>query len=234
MNDTEDDNGFASRLLHSAKDMIWQADPMDRSRAPSLPSAKPINNKTEAVANTISPVANGMSADLLAVVMNRPTAYSALSEAIAALAEIPMDEATRYRSAFAVLKKTQQRTVEQITQAIEVHVGVLEAEIIRFQGQSKNQEDGEITARITEVAAINASLDQSKQQIARLRTETDARIAQLQEDLNKKQLRAKELAQETEQKKLAILQTTHNFETAITTVKEILNREKTKLLQYLV
>jgi chromosome segregation ATPase len=174
-----------------------------------------------------------MGAELLAVVMGRPTAYSALTESIAALADIPMDEATRYRSAFAVLKRTQSRSLEQVVQAVDVHLGVLDAEIARFKGQSKTAEDGEITARVAEVAAINTALTTVNQQIAQLRAQTDARIAQLQDELVQKQARAAKLTREAEQKKNAIQQTQQNFEAAITLVQNTLAADKTKLLQYL-
>lgn len=174
-----------------------------------------------------------MGVELLSVVMGRPTAYSALTESITALADIPMDEATRYRSAFAVLKRTQSRSVEQVVQALDVHFGLLDAEIVRFKGQSKTAEDGEITARVAEVAAINTALAAVNQQITQLRAQTDARITQLQGELVQKQARAAELTQETEQKKRVIDQTTQNFEAATVWVQSTLAADKTKLLQYL-
>jgi len=240
------EDGLAARLLHGAKDFIWQADP-----APSARSAAPrAETRGSAAAGSVAASAtaaitpsaggtataipaNSMGAELLAVVMGRPTAYSALTESIAALSDIPMDEATRYRSAFAVLKRTQSRSLEQVVQAVDVHLGVLDSEIARFKGQSKTAEDGEITARVAEVAAINTALAAVNQQIAQLRAQTDARIAQLQDELVQKQARAAELTREAEQKKNAIQQTQQNFEAAIALVQNTLAADKTKLLQYL-
>jgi chromosome segregation ATPase len=174
-----------------------------------------------------------MGAELLAVVMGRPTAYSALTESIAALGDIPMIEATRYRSAFAVLKRTQSRSLEQVVQAVDVHLGVLDAEIARFRGQSRTAEEGEINARVAEVAALHTALETINEQIGQLRAQTDARTAQLQDELAQKQARAAELTRETEQKRQAIAQTTQDFEAAVALVQNTLAADKARLLQYL-
>ena len=233
MNDKENETGFASRLLHGAKELIWQDDPRRVKPAANTASAVIKQTANGATMLRAAPVPNGMAAELLSVVMNRPTAYSALAEAIAALSEIAMDEATRYRSAFAVLKKTQQRTVEQIAQAVDVHLSLLESEKARFSGQSKNAEDGEITARLNEVAALSAAIDQANEQVVRVRADADAHIKQLQEDMSKKQARAAELARETEEQKRAIFQTTQNFERASEVVSRTLREEKSRIQQYL-
>ena len=238
MTQVKSEDGLAARLLHGAKDWVWQSEPASHANR----AAQHVGNRGVAVntrdthpaaatADTVP--ANGMGAELLAVVMGRPTAYSALTESIAALRDIPMDEATRYRSAFAVLKRTQNRSLEQVVQAVDVHLGVLDAEIVRFKGQSKTEEDKEVAAREAEGATLQTALEAVNQQIAQLRAQTDTRIAQLQEELAQKQTRATELAHEAAQKRQAIQQTTQSFEAAIAHVKDSLAADKTKLLQYL-
>lgn len=235
MTEKENEPGLAARLLHGAKDLIWEDDPKDRAarQMTRSPVNAPSSSTAQAPIQASTPVTNPMSDELLAVVLNRPTAYSALTEAIAALADIPMDEATRYRSAFAVLRKTQQRTVEQIAQAVEVHLAVLDDEVSRFKGQSKYAEEGEVVARNAEIAALQSALQQGAQQIDQLRQNTEEKIRVLQEDLNHKQTRAAELARVAEEKKRLIAQTTQQFESATAAVKQRLQSEKTKCLQYL-
>jgi vacuolar-type H+-ATPase subunit I/STV1 len=229
---------LAQRLLHGARDLVWQDDPMSRpteateARDPAIGAAE-VRPTPAVAAGTSAAAPNGMTADLLSLVMSRPTAYSALSEAITALAEIPMDEAMRYRSAFAVLKQTQQRTVEQIAQAIDVHLGLLESERTRFAAQSQNAEQEGITARVTEMAALNASVEETNRQIAAVRAECEARIRKMNEDMTAKQQRARELSRETEEKKQAIAQTKRNFEAAMEAVKTRLAGEKNKVQMYL-
>ncbi|MES2300212.1 MAG: hypothetical protein V4582_24475 [Pseudomonadota bacterium] len=238
MTTKDSEPGLAARLLHGARDLIWQDDPAQRRTAAPVQDAAPAVPTAAAppalrLATDAAPANNAMTAELLAVVMSRPTAYSALADAIGALADIPMDEATRYRTSFAVLKKTQQRTVDQVTQAIDVHLGVLESEQTRFAGQSKNAEDAQITARINEVEALRREIEEGERQIEKLRTDTDALVRQIQDDQARKQTRADALARETEQKKEAIAQTMRNFEGASAAVRSTLTAAKAKVQQYL-
>lgn len=233
-----DKSSFTQRLIHGAKDLVWQDDPV-RQQAQAQEEVVTVVAKP-AVAASSAPVAEvrtsaptGMTAELLNLVMSRPTAYSALSEAITALSEIPMDEAMRYRSAFAVLKQTQQRTVEQIAQAIDVHLGLLDTEHTRFAAQSQNAEQDGITARVTEMAALNASVEETNRQIAAVRAECESRVRKMQDDMTTKQQRARDLARETEEKKQAIAQTRRDFETAMNAVKARLAGEKNKVQLYL-
>jgi hypothetical protein len=232
------ESGFASRLLHGAKDLIWQDDPVanrtayQRDGSVIGASAEKRDQRQDVSADS-GLNSNPMADDLFAVVMSRPTAYSSLAEAINALSELSMDEATRYRSAFAVLKKTQQRTVVQITQAVDVHVGLLESEIVRFSSQSRNTEEAEISAREKAVDLLNGDVEQRNSQISALRTETEERIRKLQEEISEKQSRAVELKNEVEQKKQSILQTKRDFEKAIDTVRARLSEEKEKIQTFL-
>ncbi|MFL6657121.1 MAG: hypothetical protein ACJ8GW_03540, partial [Massilia sp.] len=195
MTHKEADAGLASRLLQGAKDLVWQSPPV-------LHTATPTTTPPQAI-----PATSPLGAELLALVMNRPTAYSALSEAVDALAAIPMDEATRYRSAFALLRKTQQRTLAQIVQAIDVHLGLLDAEQERFSLQSAKAEDEQVTSRTAQASDLDADAEEGARQIARLRAETESQIALIENELATKQERARELLRETELKKQALANT---------------------------
>ncbi|MFZ6720129.1 hypothetical protein [Undibacterium sp. Ji49W] len=239
MNETK--TSLATRLLHGAKDLVWQDDiparnnrqpgPANQETTPENP-ATPVTGRVtkQAVAD---PDETAMSKELLALVMERPTAYSALAEAITALAELPMDEATRYRSAFAVLRKTQQRTVEQVMQAITTHIDVLTAEQNRFSSQSHAAEEAEIHARLQEVKALGSAITQGRQQIEQLRIEAEQRISKVQEDLERKQSRAAELEREADIRKKAIEKTVQDFAQAAGIVKARLDADQLRVSQHL-
>ncbi|MFZ6757667.1 hypothetical protein ACO0K9_10695 [Undibacterium sp. Ji50W] len=239
MNDTK--TGLATRLFHSAKDLVWQDDaPVRSNRQSAMVNAEAATESpamltaTRAVTQHVDEIPEtGMSKELFALVMERPTAYSALAEAIAALAELPLDEATRYRSAFAVLRKTQQRTVEQVMQAITTHMDVLVAEQSRFSSQSHAAEEAEIHARLQEVKALGSAITQGRQQIEQLRNETEQRISKVQEDLERKQLRAAELEREADMRKKAIEKTVQDFTLAANTVKARLEADQLRISQHL-
>lgn len=237
MNAKESHDSFAARLLHGARDLVWQDDPARPAGATVAAAvgehrlADPVQVPEAAPAQAAKP--SGMSAELLGMVLNRPTAYSALYEAIGALADISMDEAMRYRSAFAVLKQTQQRTVEQVLQAIDVHLGLLDTERTRFAAQSDDAEQEGIAVRAKEIAALNASAEETNRQILALRADCESRIRRMQEDLAQKQERARTLAREAERKKQAIADTTRNFEIAAEAVKTRLAGDRAKVQRYL-
>lgn len=245
MNVKEGQESLTMRLLHGARDLVWQddlpakAETADKPAAPETKTAASTGFKPEvrpeARPASVQPdsQAKGMSAELLSVIMNRATAYSALSEAVEALAAMPMDEALRYRSAFAVLKQSQQRTVEQVVQAIEVHLGLLDAEGRRFAAQSDTAEQEGIAARAKEIAALNASAEEINRQVLALRTETEARIRRMQEEQAQKQERARTLGREAEEKQQAIARTTRNFEAAMDEVKTRLTTDKARVQRYL-
>jgi hypothetical protein len=221
MNHKEADAGLALRLLQGAKDLVWQSPP---ALHPAAAATVPL---------PAVPASNPLSAELLALVMNRPTAWSALAEAIDALSAIPMDEATRYRSAFALLRKTQQRTLEQVSQAIDLHLGMLEAEQERFTLQSASAEDDQVTARSTQAVALDAEVDEGIRQIARLRAATETQVRQIEQELAGKQERARELVRETEQKKQSIAHTRQEFAGAADAVRASLSAARAKVHQFL-
>lgn len=229
MTQTNGDVGIARRIFNGAIDLVWQDTSPARAPAQQVATA-PHEAPSEAA---ISTPHNPMSAELLAVVMNRPTAYSGLADAISALSDIPMDEATRYRSSFAVLRKTQQRTVEQIVQAIDVHLSVLASEQARFAAQAKSAQESDVAAREDEIKSLQAAVEEGGQQIAKLRADTDALVRQIQDDLGAKQARAAQLAREVEQKSRAFAQTRVNFEQASAQVKATLDGARQKVAQYL-
>ena len=242
MNTKVNEASLGFRLFQAAKDLVWQEEPQRNARAAApAPAAanlpKPVaqNNANPAPTNVtaLAPNSNPIAEELLRLIMNRPTAFSALGEAIGALQGISMDEGTRYRSAFAVIAKTQQRTADQIAQAIDVHLSVLESESERFNRQSKQAEQAEITERCKLVADLNAAVDSDKRQIDKLRADTEALIRKIQDEVAHKQARASQLTQEVEQKKQAILQTTQQFESAIGIVKKQLANERAKMEEYL-
>ncbi len=180
-----------------------------------------------------APAPSAIASELLALVLNRPTAYSAMSEAIAALSGLGMDETTRYRAAFAVLKKTQQRTVEQIAQAIDVHLGLLQAERDRFASQSRAAENDQIAARRASIERLNAEVNANTEAMTRLRTETETRLQQMQATQVQKQAEAAALAKQVDAEQHNIERTTRDFATAASSIEQFLNQERNRLRERL-
>ena len=224
-------SGLASRLLSGARELVWQDDNLARraSTAAQTPAATPSSPAQQTAPAALS----GLAAELMSVVMNRPTAYSSLADAVAALSAVPMDESTRFASAFAVLQKTQQRTVEQIAQAIDVHLSILESEKTRFSTQSASAEADEVASRLKEAQSLAASSDEADKQIARLRAETEAQVRKIEDDKRVMQERAAALSREAESRRQSIAQRVGEFNASANAVEAALLSDKSKLQQYL-
>jgi hypothetical protein len=223
---------FATRLLQGARDLVWQDEPV--LQRPAQTAGGDQEASASAQVSLAQPQAdNSLTNELLSVVMSRPTAYSSLADAIAALADVPLDEATRYRSAYAVLKRTQQRTIDQIAQAIDVHISMLESEKVRFAAQSRHVEEEEIASRMAQVVALDDDMEAQARQIVALQTDTGAQVRRLQEEIARKQAHVAELKYEADQRRQAIARTKEDFDAAGKAVLNRLTREKSLVHQYL-
>lgn len=229
MREQKNHSGLAARLLSGAKNLVWQ----DDESAPRTPANVQATAATPASQPSAAAAPNGLATELMTVVMNRPTAYSALADAVAALSSMPMDEPTRFASAFAVLQKTQQRTIEQIMQAIDVHLGILESERARFAAQSAGADANEVASRIKEAQALAESCAEADRQIAQLRADAEAQVKKIEDDKRSKQERAASLSREAEEKRQAIARRVNDFTIAAQTVEAALAADKSKLQQYL-
>lgn len=224
--------GLAARLLSGAREFIWQEDLPARREATAVQA--PATAAPASTQRSAPSALDGLAAELMSVVMSRPTAYSALADAIAALSAVPMDESTRFASAFAVLQKTQQRTVEQIAQAIDVHLSVLESEKTRFGAQSASAEAEEVASRLQQAQSLAAASAEADKRIAALRAETEEQVRKIEEDKRLMQERAAELSREAESKRQAIAQRVAEFTASAKVVETALLSDKSKLQQYLV
>ncbi|MDB5771355.1 MAG: hypothetical protein JWM42_1729 [Burkholderia sp.] len=236
-NDNQGDNhgNFGSRLLSGLKDLILESEPQagtgsaEKKLVAETPASMPASSATPA---PVSASNSPMAASLSQLVLSRATAYTALVEAMGPLAEIIPDEITRYRAAFAVIKKG--RTLEQVIQAIDLqHMQIVEDEVTRFTAQAKQKEDAEIHSPTSEVNTLNARIEAANAQIAGIRQETEARIREMEEGTRRDRKRIDDINREVEEKRVAIASVQRQFDGAVSSVKESLLQEKAKILKYL-
>ena len=176
-NDTAPRHGLGAQLWGAVKDALIDEDPIATARRAKLqggnaPAEKPV--APDAPAAPMSP----MAATLMAQVLSKATAYTALTEKLAPLESIVIDERTRYQAAYALIKGS--RSVDQVVQAIAMqHVPALEAEAASFAAQLEDKERQEIGARSQELQALTAHIDEAARQAATLRADTEARIREI-------------------------------------------------------
>jgi hypothetical protein len=171
---------------------------------------------------------NPMAERMMAIVMDRTTAYTALMEAITPLESYIADEASRYKAAFGIVGKT--RSLEQIIQSIDLqHLPALDAETQRFQTQALAQQDQQINARAREMETLRKIIADTEQEQRRL----EIRQEQLKQDAVNATAKIGEIEKEIAQKQWDIAQVNQQFEDALTSVKGRMLEAKAKVLKYL-
>jgi hypothetical protein len=242
-NNKTDEAGFGSRFFSGLKDLILEDESPDRDKvdaaqanAGQASAPAPRSAPNESAAFTPSQSSYGptspMTANLLAQVLSRASAYTALNEAIKPLEEIIPDEMTRYRAAFAVIKKN--RSLDQVVQAIDLqHMQALEDEVARFAAQAKQQEATDINVRLSEASTLKDNVQAAGVQIVKLREETENRIRIVEAAMLRDRTRLDEIDRELLEKRQAIALVENQFSTAVASVKDTLQQTKTKILKYL-
>jgi len=180
IDETASRHGLGAQLWGVVKGALIDEDPIAATRRAKLqgsraPAEPPATATAEALPAAMSP----MAAALMAQVLSKATAYTALTEKLVPLETIVVDERTRYQAAYALIKSS--RSVDQVVQAIAMqHLPALEAEAARFGAQLEDKERQEIGARSQELQALTTNIDAAAQQVARLREDTEARIHQIE------------------------------------------------------
>ncbi|MES3023884.1 MAG: hypothetical protein V4857_20150 [Pseudomonadota bacterium] len=245
------EESFGSRFLSGLKGMILE-DEVPAKRAPAEPEP-PANGAANASAaapraapgqpqpgqaHAAAPLAAPASADspmfasLLSVTLARATAYTALTEAMTPLEEIIPDEMTRYRAAFAVIKKN--RTLEQVVQAIDLqHMEVLAEEVARFGVQAKSKQFQDVQSRVDESTNLKAKIDAANAQVANLRRELEEKVRAIEDGIQRDRQRAAEIDRAVAENQKSIEAVQRQFDGAAAAVRENLTGAKAKILKYL-
>ena len=229
--DTATRHGLGAQLWGAVKGALIDEDPVAATRRNKLqggsaPAAKPAS--ADAAPAAMSPMAQ----TLMAQVLSKATAYTALTDKLAPLEAIVLDERTRYQAAYALIRNS--RSVEQVVQAIDMqHVPALEAEAARFGAQLEDKERQEIVARSQELQALTTNIEAAAQQVATLRADTAARIQQIEATVARDRERQAQLTQEIEGKRQELAGVQRQFDAAAKSVAQALDAARATVLRYL-
>lgn len=239
--DKEKEAGFGARFMTGLKDLILEEETPNQAKpeekAPDASRSKtraqpPADFSGLTTSQPITASSSPMTAHLLEQVLSRATAYTALNDAIKPLEEIIPDEMTRYRAAFAVIKKN--RSLDQVIQAIDMqHMQAVDDEVARFAAQAKQKEVTDINARVTEAQTLKDNVDAAGVQITKLREETENRIRVVEDAVQRDRARLDEIERELLEKRQAIALIETQFNSAVASVKDTLTQNKAKIVRYL-
>ena len=230
-NDTASRHGLGAQLWGAVKDALIDEDPISAARRAKLqggnaPAERPV--APDAPPAPMSP----MAATLMAQVLSKATAYTALTEKLAPLESIVLDERTRYQAAYALIRSS--RSVDQVVQAIAMqHAPALEAEAARFAAQLEDKERQEIGARSQELQVLTTNIDAAAQQVATLRQDTEARIRQIEATVARDRERQALLTREIDTKRHELAGVQRQFDAAAKSVQHALDAAKATVLRYL-
>lgn len=235
--ETENKPGLGAQLWGAVKDALIDEDPVAAARRAKLQGGKAsAPAQATAGAAPASPESPGalstMAAALLAQVLAKPTAYTALTEKLAPLESIVLDERTRYQAAYALIRNS--RTVEQLVQAIDMqHVQALEAESARFAAQLDEKERAEVGARSQELQTLTTAIDAAAQQVARLREDAESRIRQIEATVARDRERQALLTREIDARRHELANVQRQFDGAARSVAQALAAAKATVLRHL-
>jgi hypothetical protein len=233
IDETTSRHGLGAQLWGAVKGALIDEDPIAATRRAKLhgsraPADPPITAAVDAPPAAMSP----MAAALMAQVLSKATAYTALTEKLAPLEAIVVDERTRYQAAYALIKSS--RSVDQVVQAIAMqHLPALEAEAARFGTQLEDKERQEIGARSQELQTLTINIDAAAQQVARLREDTEARIQQIEATVARDRERQALLTREIDAKRQELAGVQRQFDAAAKSVAQALDAAKATVLRYL-
>ena len=232
--ETENKPGLGAQLWGAVKVALIDEDPVAVARRAKLQGGKTPADAAAVPAGAAIPPApmSPMAAALMAQVLAKATAYTALTEKLEPLESIVVDERTRYQAAWALIKSS--RSVDQVVQAIAMqHVPALEAEAARFAAQLADKERAEVGARSQELQALTTSIDAAAQQVARLREDAENRIRQIEAAVARDRERQALLTREIDTKRQELAGVQRQFDGAAKAVAQALDAAQATVLRHL-
>lgn len=112
--------------------------------------------------------------------------YLEFKDFLRSLANVPMDDATRFKSAFATAQ-TMGATKEKILSTARVYMDVLSKEEIKFQEALTGQRDKNLTAKQHDIKKLEQSIQDKNAEIEKLKVQIEEhrkQIGVLEQDIN--------------------------------------------------
>ncbi len=147
--------------------------------------------------------------------------YLEFKKSLQSLQTVPMDEPTRYRSAFA-MAQTMGATPEKLLQTAQHYLDVLKQEEQKFQMAAANQQDKLVGTREQEIRQIEAAIQ----------TKT-AQIEQLTHDIEQHRQQVATLRAEITEAAAKVDATTRNFEASYQALAGRIGADMANIQKYL-
>ncbi|EZH73530.1 hypothetical protein ATO12_16465 [Aquimarina atlantica] len=215
VDDSEEEN---NQSQESAKNDSTKSD-----KNPSAETPPPLPNKVTNLESSGVVDAKIIEKLLQAIEKNNLEGFDYLEykKSLKALDKMPMDEATKYRSAFATAS-TMGVTLDKLLQTTNFYIGVLDKENEQFLGAFKNQFNDKVSGREREVAQFESIIK-----------EKSAEIKKLTDEIAKHQKQIADLKGKIEESNAKINKTQNDFKLSYDHLKSQLEEDKVKMQKYL-
>lgn len=147
--------------------------------------------------------------------------YLEYKKSLKALEKMPMDEATRYRSAFAAAS-AMEVTLDKLLETTNFYLGVLEKENEQFLSASKNQFNAKVSGGQQEISKFQSLVKEKSEQIKKLTEE----IAKFQKQISS-------MEEEVAESNAKIEKTQNDFKRTYLHLRGQFEADKEKMLKYL-
>ncbi|HEY3386472.1 MAG TPA: hypothetical protein VGK46_08185 [Saprospiraceae bacterium] len=124
--------------------------------------------------------------DALAASNQQGFDYMEFKDFLRSLANVPMDDGTRYKSAFATAQ-TMGATKENIVNSAKQYLGILSKEQTKFQDALQGQRDRNLTGKQDEIKNLEQTIRNKEAEIEKLKADIDAHrqsIGTLEKEIN--------------------------------------------------
>jgi chromosome segregation ATPase len=208
-------------FMNALKGAIWEQDPNATPQAqPQAPVAQSTSRPVGSTAPMVSSVNDEMVQAIKRNTLSRKTPYTALLEAADKLANVIPDPNMRLKAAYAMVGE--QRTVEAIMKALDIHISDVDGEKMRFGQATDQRRKTELGSLTTQLTQLNTSTEQMQTEITNLH----ARIQQLNTTINDNTVKANELAAQVNSRGAEYDATVAQFENAAQLVRGELEQQR--------
>ncbi len=160
-----------------------KADAAKAPEQPATPRAAPADTAQRTESADAPPgQINSKFTEVLLQAMERANVegfdYLEFKRALQNLGQMPMDEPTRYRSAFA-MAQTMGATPDRLIQTAQHYISALSQEEAQFQRAVANQQQKQVGTKQEQMQQLRTAIQQKEEQIRRLQTEIDQHRVEL-------------------------------------------------------
>ena len=147
--------------------------------------------------------------------------YFEYKQSLKALEKMPMNEATKYRSAFATAA-TMGITLEKLLESAEFYLGILDSEDEKFTTSSEKKRKENIGGKEQKILELKASIEEKRLEIQRL-----------EKEIAKNEGQISDLERDVKVERVEIEKTRNNFKVSFDYLRKQFTDDISKMKQYL-